>query len=229
MLSYLNYLSREKVLPFVSAYILALITSMTIHEYMHARVAYSFGDDTAKLSGRLTLNPLAHISPLGLLSFLVIGYGWANPVPVNILKFKNKRFRLGMLLVSVAGVLANIVMAFVITGLYVLAFAKTNIAYGIVENNMLALFIYYFFVVSMSMNISLFFFNLLPIPPLDGFNFLNSVIPGDCKFLKTCRQYGFSILIGFLIIMEIFDFNILGTLVSFVEQAFLKFWSLIFA
>ena len=103
--------SIEDLLPYLLAFMLALAIAMSIHEFAHAKVAYILGDDTAKLSGRLTLNPLAHISPIGLVCFLLVGYGWATPVPVNPLRFK--KYRLGMFLVSIAGVITNFIFAFI--------------------------------------------------------------------------------------------------------------------
>ena len=92
------------------AMLLTLIISLSMHELAHAFVAYKNGDDTAKLMGRLTLNPIAHLDPMGLLFCIIFGFGWAKPVPVNPLKFK--KYRSGMAWVSVAGVITNYILAF---------------------------------------------------------------------------------------------------------------------
>ena len=106
------------LLSFVLAYFLALAIAFTVHEFAHAFVAYKFGDNTAKALGRLSLNPLKHISGTGFLMFLLFGFGWAKPVEINPLKFTN--FKKGMAWVSVAGIIANILLFIVFSGFYIL-------------------------------------------------------------------------------------------------------------
>ena len=216
------------IIPFILAFLIMTAISMSVHEYMHARIAYAFGDDTAKLSGRLTINPLAHINPLGLVSFLILGYGWATPVPVNPMRFKQGKYRLGMFFVSIAGVLANILMAFIFSAIYLLVIQNEKFYYGLMEDNQLSLFIFYALQIGISMNLSLFFFNLIPIPPLDGFNMINTLASKDNKFLNFVKTYGFEIFLGYILISNIFDLNILGFLVDFVETRFITFWGSVF-
>lgn len=140
----------------------AFLLAITLHELGHAWVAYQCGDDTAKLSGRVTLSPLAHLDPLGTLMYIFssmsgIGFGWAKPVPVNPLRFRH--WRRDDILVSLAGVAMNLVQALAWAGLL---HAARNIPGSMGET--LWLFCY----IGVSMNVVLMVFNLLPIPPLDG-------------------------------------------------------------
>ncbi len=156
---------------------LALVFALVLHELAHAAAALLFGDDTAKRMGRLTLNPLAHLDPLGTLLLLFMGFGWAKPVPINPLRFRN--YRLGLFVVSIAGILVNLVLAVLAVLLLKALFARfprevfaafqgANTLVG-----SLALAVYYF----ASLNLVLAVFNLLPIPPLDGSKILQSLLP----------------------------------------------------
>lgn len=221
MIYYIQYLESNQIIPFVLAYILAIVVAMSVHEYAHARVAYAFGDDTAYLSGRLTLNPLAHINMLGFICFLLLGYGWATPVPVNSLKFKNKKYKLGMFCVSIAGVITNICLAFFLCGIYIITLQKINIG----NNTSVMYFLNFFSEVGVSMNIYLFFFNLIPIPPLDGFNALNSIIKSPVnKVYRFLKNYGFQIFLLIIVVTNILGINLLGYLAKFVLGSFLEFW-----
>ncbi|NLZ38810.1 MAG: site-2 protease family protein [Firmicutes bacterium] len=156
----------------------ALLLALTFHELAHGYVAYRLGDPTAKLQGRLTLNPLKHIDPLGLLALWLVGFGWAKPVPVNPLYFRGDRRR-GLLLVSLAGPLANFLLAF-ITALLLMVFPSLRT--GIFLPFMRLLFIY---------NIFFGVFNLLPIPPLDGSKVLQYFLPPSTAYqYSQLEQYG---------------------------------------
>ena len=226
MIFYLNQLSSENIIPFILAFIISLSLAMTIHEYMHARVAYAFGDNTANLSGRLTLNPLAHIDPFGLICFIMLGYGWATPVPVNPMKFK--KYRLGMFFVSIAGVIANIVLAFIFSGIYFYLVQNEWFWQLLEKSYMLFAFLSFFFSISITMNLSLFFFNLIPIPPLDGFNMIDSIASANNKFINFVKQYGFQIFLGYLVITNILKIDLISYLVDYVELAFTNFWNTIY-
>ncbi len=157
--------------------VLALVFALVLHELGHAAAALYFGDDTAKRMGRLTLNPLAHLDPLGTLLLLFVGFGWAKPVPINPLRFRN--YRLGLFVVSIAGILVNLVLAVLAALLLKALFARFPgevLAAFQGANTMvgsLALAVYYF----ASLNLVLAVFNLLPIPPLDGSKILQSLLP----------------------------------------------------
>lgn len=131
-----------------------LLYSVIAHEVAHGWVAHLFGDDTAKSYGRLTLNPISHIDPLGALMLFLVGFGWAKPVPVDFYRLKN--YRLGLIAVSLAGCLANILIA--IIGIFVLQlpFVNAGSMPELVLENLVRV------------NIILGAFNLIPIPPLDG-------------------------------------------------------------
>jgi Zn-dependent protease len=132
---------------------IAIILSLSIHEYFHAWVAFFLGDPTPKDNGRLTINPLAHLDPFGTLLIFLVGFGWGKPVPINPLNFKNRK--LGAVLVGIAGPFANFSLALAMS-LILRFFTFSNIFFG----SFLSLFIW--------LNLALGIFNLIPIPPLDG-------------------------------------------------------------
>lgn len=165
------------------AFILRILAVLTIvflilplHEFAHGWIAYKLGDNTAKYSGRLTLNPLVHIDPLGALLILLVGFGWANPVPINPRNFKNPKA--GMALTALAGPLSNIIAAFVgmllngiILGLMVRFMSPINM--GLIAG--INTFFSYYIII----NIGLAVFNLIPIPPLDGSKILGAFLPDN--------------------------------------------------
>jgi len=170
----------------------AVLIGLTVHEWAHAFAANKVGDPTAKNLGRMTLNPLAHLDPIGFLSLLLLGFGWAKPVPVNPRNFK--KFRRDDMIVSLAGITMNLLTALVFTILmYALAALVPSLAasvpYWIVMTSIV------------SVNLSLMLFNLIPIYPLDGShvfeNLLMRRIPKVCMFL---RQYGRYIMIVCLVL-----------------------------
>ena len=149
---------------------LVLIFILPAHEFAHAYAAYKNGDKTAKNMGRLTLNPLKHFDPLGLLCFLLVGFGWAKPVPVNPYNFKN--YRKGSFWTSAAGVLMNYAMAFVLYPVFLLV---VSYICPIFEGKYMAGFLYTLFGASFSCSLSFCVFNLLPFYPLDGFRIVDAV------------------------------------------------------
>lgn len=189
--------NKTMLLIYSLAFIVAVLIAMCFHEYAHAKMAYNCGDDTAYLAGRMTLNPVAHISPLGALAFLLVGFGWATPVPVNPVKFKD--YRKGIFLTGIAGVMANFIICFFSAGLSVLFSYFLTL---MVESNFWYYLLYFFMVMfslSASINLSLCIFNLLPVSPLDGFNVLQSATKGTSKFVNFLKRYSQIILIVILI------------------------------
>jgi Zn-dependent protease len=166
-----------------------LLFSVIIHEVAHGWVAYRMGDPTAKWSGRLTLNPLSHLDPIGTLMLFLAGFGWAKPVPVNFNNLSDKRK--GLLFVSSAGVLANIFLAFFAL-LFIRLFSTSSS--GITDN-----LVYKVCTVVAHINITLAALNLIPVPPLDGSKILMGIVwKRTPYFLTRLEPYGFFIIIGFL-------------------------------
>ncbi|MBQ4404866.1 MAG: site-2 protease family protein [Selenomonadaceae bacterium] len=150
-----------------------IVIAMVIHEYSHARVAYALGDYTPRLQGRLTLNPAAHVDPIGLAMLFIVHFGWAKPVQINPMNFSNPRR--DDILVSLAGPASNLITAFVALIVLVLL-AKFD--FPLSEGFLLV------FNLIIIYNINFAIFNMLPIPPLDGSHILKNLLP-----YELARQY----------------------------------------
>ncbi|TDL32994.1 site-2 protease family protein [Jeotgalibacillus sp. S-D1] len=160
--------------------IITLLIAFTLHELAHAYTAYKFGDPTAKNQGRLTLNPIKHLDPIGTILIFIIGFGWAKPVPVN--RFYFKRPRLAGVLVSIAGPLTNLVLAFA---------AQTAYIALVTAGVQVPLFVTGLLMTMISLNILLFVFNLIPLPPLDGYRIISDLVPNRIRpKLTQYEQYG---------------------------------------
>ncbi|MGN1097587.1 MAG: site-2 protease family protein [Clostridia bacterium] len=169
---------------------LVLFTAITIHEYAHGFVADKLGDPTARNSGRLTLNPLSHLDPVGALCMIIFGFGWAKPVPFNPYYFRNRKRDTA--LVSIAGPAANVILAFVSTVVYV----PLVVLSFLIGNNAVLDFILGTFQSLVSLNIGFAVFNLIPFPPLDGSKILGGVLPNSTYMkLLEYERFGFPILI----------------------------------
>jgi len=190
-------LSGWILLAFIVAYILAVMLAIVFHEFSHAYVATKFGDPTPRLMGRLSLNPAKHFDLFGFISFFIIGFGWAKPVIVNPLNFRN--FRKGQRFVALAGVTTNLVLCILFSAL---SFFLSPILAE--SSNVFLIFLYYFINYFTIINLALAIFNLLPIFPLDGFNFIKSFMRPDSAFVQTMERYG-SIILLVLIITPFFD------------------------
>lgn len=173
-----------------------LLFAITIHEYAHGRAALAFGDPTAKNAGRLTMNPISHIDPIGAICLFLFNFGWAKPVPVNIRYFKN--IRSDTIIMAIAGPLTNLAAAFA-AGILIRYFLFPSVAYAKILLYMII------------MNTGLGLFNLLPIPPLDGSHVLENLLPPSMgqKFREVSR-YAPIILIIVLLLDRFTDLNILG-------------------
>ncbi len=170
----------------------AIVIAISFHEYAHGLMAYWLGDNTAKYYGRLTVNPKAHFNLYGALCMLVFGFGWANPVPVNVRALKNPKR--DSVLVSLAGPLMNFLVAIVSFVLYSVMFALSLKLENEVLIKVLGI-MGNIFLISSSLNLGLMVFNLLPIPPLDGSKILFPFLPARCyKVILTLERYGFMIL-----------------------------------
>jgi Zn-dependent protease len=163
----------------------ALLYALILHEVAHGWVAEKMGDSTARWMGRLSLNPVKHLDPIGTIMLLVLGFGWAKPVPVNFNNFRD--FRKGLIFVSAAGITANILLAFI-------ALLVLNLGYFNVYNP-IGEMLWYF----AQINILLAAFNLIPIPPLDGSKILMGFASREVQYtIARLEPYGFLIIIGLL-------------------------------
>ena len=176
----------------------ALIAALTIHEYAHARAAVAMGDPTPRFLGRVTLNPIPHIDPIGLILLFIAGFGWAKPVEVNHRNFRDGRK--GMFVVSLAGAGANIALGFV-AWFFLLLLGELNLIGMVWQKTLWQLYRY---------DLMFAVFNLLPIPPLDGSKVLMSLLPGHLAYqYQKLEPYGNYILIALVLIP-----GLLGTLVT---------------
>jgi len=192
-----------------SFYILAVLSALILHEIAHGWVALKCGDPTAKFAGRLSLNPKKHLDPLGVLLFLIIGIGWAKPVPVQPANFRHQKR--GWFFVSIAGIVTNLIIAFIASFFFVLLYDYT----------MWRLLFEWIMVI----NIMFAVFNLLPIPPLDGFNILASMAPYS-KFVMFLRRYSMVMLVLLLMFIGYMEFLFLAR--EGIMQMFKAFWGLFF-
>lgn len=188
-----------------------MILSLTVHEYFHAWMARKLGDDTAAGMGRLTLNPLAHIDPIGTLLIPVIGlttgapfFGWAKPVPVSPVRFtRSLRMKTGLMLTSAAGPLSNLAFALVLAGLLSLighAVGLDRLFDMLQENRGLTVALVRLLGWTVLINVGLFVFNLLPIPPLDGSGVLAGFLPDrHLHLLSLLSRYSFILFIVVLV------------------------------
>ena len=164
--------------------VVAATLSITIHEVSHGFAAYKCGDNTAKIYGRLSLNPLKHIDWLGAICLVLFKFGWAKPVPVNQYNFKNRKA--GIIIVSLAGPLSNFIMAFIAM---LLASMIVVTSYGV---HLLVTFL----ITLIYLNIGLGIFNLIPIPPLDGSKIVAEFLNGGAKYrYLSIERYGSLILL----------------------------------
>ena len=181
-----------------------MLLSLTLHERGHAFAAYKCGDPTARNLGRMTLNPFAHIDPIGLLMILLVGFGWAKPVPVNSRNYRN--YKAGEAIVSLAGVTMNLLLAIVFSGLYVLfGWMLGRYGYDWLNSEILWTVLVY----GIALNITLMLFNLLPIYPLDGYHIFELLFGKHLplKAMLFLRRYGSFILIGILLLMRFLHFH----------------------
>ncbi len=224
--SIFNYnLSLGEMVILLLGITLVFMLSLSLHEWAHGFVAYKQGDPTPKASGRLTLNPLSHIDAYGFIMFLCIGVGWAKPMPVNPNNFK--KYRSGIAKVSIAGVVVNLILCIIGSFLYVLTLNQLG------DGGDLIVIIMFWL---MWVNAYLFIFNLIPIYPLDGFNFVSSFMRGDNKFVQwNIRNAGkvfLWVIVADLFIDLFFNISIIGyflsTIAGWICEPLCRLWQLMF-
>ncbi len=201
----------------ILARIIVMFSAITVHEYAHGFVSYKLGDPTAKYSGRLSLNPISHIDPIGALCMIFFRFGWAKPVPINPMYYRNRKRDTAI--VSLAGPVANVTLAFLSTilfSLYVCFLAPFVWA-------PLSSFISEIFMELAIVNISFAVFNLIPFPPLDGSKILGALLPHDkYMYLLQYERFGFPV----LIILSVT--GLLGKVLSIlINPLYSMWWSLL--
>jgi Zn-dependent protease len=198
-----------------------VLLALTVHETAHGYVAYKLGDTTARDLGRLTLNPLKHLNPLGFLSMLIVGFGWANPVPINTRNFKNPR--VGMAIAGIAGPVSNFLIAAVSLFLSMLL-QFILILSGVEQPHILIEVLDMFLFMSTYLNLALAVFNLIPVPPFDGSRFAYVFLPTKWYFkvMEYERITGIVLIVILMLLSRIgispvsivveFLMNLMGTL-----------------
>jgi len=196
-----------------------ILFAITIHEYAHGWVADKLGDPTARMMGRLTLNPVPHIDPMGFLMLIIIGFGWAKPVLVNPRNLTN--LRRDMLLISLAGPVSNVAAALLLSILFRALIGQLGGDISLVLRVGMLLIIW-----GIVINLALAVFNLIPIPPLDGSKILAGILPPRQAYQYETRvgPYGGMILMGLLLLGTFTRISIIGV----IMDPFLNFFARIF-
>lgn len=198
-----------------------LLASLSVHEYAHARSAYKLGDPTAAEAGRMTLNPLAHVEPLGFLMMLFAPVAWAKPVPVNSSRFRRDiPLKQANAIVSFSGPLSNIILAMIIyiliVGFTYLPIPTSNGAMNVMRVTSVLLQLAYM------LNLNLAIFNLLPIPPLDGFNLIGQWLPQNIYYflIRNSRYFFMAIILSVIVAPQLLTsvLGVLRTPLSYVVQ-----------
>jgi Zn-dependent protease len=182
-------------------FVIALVLAITFHEFAHASVALALGDSTAKLLGRVSLNPIRHLDLMGSLAFIFFHFGWGKPVPINPYNMRNVSPLVGAMIAAVAGPASNVLFAFLIT---------IPLRMGLIGPGVLDPYSAELLRQLLSVNILLAAFNFLPIPPLDGFSIARLVLPYNVS--AWLEQYGMFILIILVFLPQFFgrQFDVLG-------------------
>ncbi|MBC8525257.1 MAG: site-2 protease family protein [Candidatus Cloacimonetes bacterium] len=184
--------------------IFPILYALTVHEFSHGYVAYRLGDDTAKRAGRLTLNPIKHLDPLGTIMLFIAHIGWARPVPINPYNFRN--IKRDTAYVALAGPAANFISAVIFS----LIFNFLNSTFNASLNNIFMIIVFY----TIFINVALGLFNLIPFPPLDGSKILGAFLSDEAYFkYQRFERKGAFILIGIIILGNLMGLNIIGRII----------------
>lgn len=215
------------------AILAVILPAIMLHEVSHGYAAYLSGDYTAKAAGRLTLNPVKHFDLFGTLMMLMVGFGWAKPVPIDSRNFRD--YKKGMIFTSLAGVGANLIMAIfsiicicIVTAVFKAAdviVLFNDSTYFVAASSQAAryayMFFYYLCVYGVLLNMTLFLFNLIPVYPLDGFRVVETLAKPDNRYVAFNYRYGNFLLIGVILI-----FTLLGYLSRYMGGVNLNVFSL---
>ena len=198
-------MSKLRMLP-------GIIIGLAFHEFAHAKVAYKLGDPTPKMQGRVTINPLAHIDPVGLAALLFVGFGWGVPVQINPSNFRHRRR--DELMVALAGVTMNLIIAIVFA---IIAKVLYMTAGAVFLSSGVGSRLWFMIMYVIQINLVLMIFNLIPCPPLDGFSIISEIFNiKHTEFYWTLYRYGNWILIALII------FGITGMIISPCVQFFMS-------
>ncbi|MFN2197881.1 MAG: site-2 protease family protein [Anaerolineales bacterium] len=188
--------------------IFVLIVAFTFHEFAHAWVADRFGDDTPRLHGRLTLNPIVHLDVFGSLMLIVAGFGWAKPVPINPYALR-KHSNAAPMLVALAGPMSNLLLAVLAAIPFQLGLLQPSFPTGTIPTVSMVLTQFIF------INLVLMLFNLIPIAPLDGDKILDYFLPAEWSLrLDAIRPYGMMILLALIFLGPYIGLDLLGTVLG---------------
>jgi Zn-dependent protease len=198
--------------PAFVAFVVTLAIAFTLHEFSHAAAAVAQGDQTPRMQGRLSLNPIRHIEPVGALFILIAGFGWARPV--EFMPSRLRFGRTGAVVVALVGPITNFILAFIAALVF-----RFGTEYGWLDTGSWRTFLSIFF----QLNVVLGVFNMLPIPPLDGSRLLSLLLPpSQHGILRFLEQYGIFILIAILLIPALTGTSLLGPLFTSVEDFILR-------
>lgn len=225
IMSLTNLITNPGALFSLLASIPGVLIAITFHEYAHGLAAYKLGDNTAKDEGRLSLNPLAHLDPIGTLMLVFAGFGWGKPVHVDPRNYTRKiSMEKGEAIVSLAGPLMNIILAFIFTLIYcaIYKFAGAGLLHSTM-GSVLMLMIFY----TISINVGLGVFNLIPLPPLDGSKIIMPFLPYKAKEWFVNNEQIF-----YLVFVVLWITGLAGTIISpaisWITNGFLSIGKIIF-
>ena len=214
----------------------AVILSLSFHEFVHAFTAVRLGDSTPRMTGRYTINPLAHLDILGFLCMLFTGFGWAKPVKVNPRNFK--KYKKGMAITAVAGPVSNILLSFCCIfvlsflakfGLFHLYVGKASFSGADFTTSLLTVVSSIIYQMAY-LNLYLAVFNLIPVPPLDGSRIVSYILPGKISYYydKYGQYFQYGLFAILLVFMYTDIFNPIAWVADVIFDGFVSFWSLIF-